>query len=172
MPDLLTPKFLTKEVAREAVEAALCAAGRVPDIFSQGTRHHIVVLVPGMVDDRPDYASWPYYDIKPMCLYEASVTIDTDGPSAGDVRRDIVRCKALQLWHGRSDGGIQPHLLFSGDTPYWGGVRRHGLVVACCGYKPYYDAMICGIAVDAMVAMAQHAWLNSDDKKIGLDFLA
>lgn len=170
MPNLLTPKFLTAQVAKRAVRAALDAASYMPDIFSQGARHHIVILVPGMVDDRPDYAAWPHYDIKPVCLYEERQPEPFS--TAGDIRRDIARCKALQLWHGRSDGGMQPHLLFAGDTPYWGGVRRQGIVAACCGYKPYYDEMICGVAVDAMVAMAQHAWLNSDDKKEGRDFLA
>ncbi|PIQ68706.1 MAG: hypothetical protein COV91_02745 [Candidatus Taylorbacteria bacterium CG11_big_fil_rev_8_21_14_0_20_46_11] len=81
--------------------------------------------------------------------------------------------KAIQLWHDRNDDrtNIMPHLLFSGDTVYWGGVKRHGIVVACSGVQPWFDKMFSGMIADMLVGIAYNAWMLSEDKRQGVDFL-
>jgi hypothetical protein len=121
---------------------------------------HVVILVPKMLVGVGNY---PDYPILPHLLAEQSW---------GDKKEwsydyaEIAQCKALQLWHGRNDGGtdIKPHLLFSNDTPFWGGVKRDGIVVACSGVQPYFDRMIAGMTADVCIAYAYHAWMLSKDK--------
>ena len=174
---LLTPKFLTVPM----VKSAVCGAFTL--VFGPGgclwslpvkpsrTSCHVVILVPGMTDHRAeDYPDWPNYPIRPVCLYEES----RGDPSKFKYQFDnIARCKALQLWTDRNDGRTDciPHLLFSGDTPWWGGVKRHGLVVACSGLQPRLDKLISGIVVESLVALAYEAWQESPDREQKLDFL-
>jgi hypothetical protein len=165
---LLTPKFMTAEIAKSAVEAALTL------VYSQLIRGaldpklkehlHIVVLVPGMADDyEEDYPNWPDYPLKPVLLYEESRGNPADFKYPFDA---IARCKALQLWTDRNDDrtDIVPHLLFKGDTPFWGGVKRRGIVVACSGVDPWVDKMISGIVADIIIALAHDGWVHSNDK--------
>jgi len=86
---------------------------------------------------------------------------------------EIAQCKALQLWHDRATGGCEnsPHLLFPKDTPFWGGVKREGIVVAVSGLEPYFDRMIAGMVADGCIAMARHLWEEGQKKKDGTDFL-
>ena len=65
-----------------------------------------------------------------------------------------------------------PHLLFLGDTPYWGGVKREGIVVACSGVQPHFDRMIAGMVADGLIAMAYELWMTSEDKQEGASFLS
>ncbi len=133
---------------------------------------HVVVLVPGMVDHcEEDYPNWPDYPLKPVLLYEKSFLggqekLEADFDS-------IARCKASQLWTDRNDDRTDciPHLLFKGDTPYWGGVKRRGIVVTCSGVQPHIDKLIAGIVADILVAMAHAAWKNSEDCQQQVDFL-
>ena len=85
-----------------------------------------------------------------------------------------MRCKAVQLWTGCNDGraGVVPHLLFPGYTPYWGGVKRDGIVVACSGVQPWFDRMISGIVADTIIALAHDAYENDEERKSGVDFLS
>jgi hypothetical protein len=172
---LLTPKYLTKEITKQAVALALNA------VVNEGAflrphlkRHHchVVVLVPGMEDAREaDYPDWPDYPLKPVALYEQSV----GDPAQWEHRYDnIARCKALQLWTDRNDDRTSPipHLLFSGDTPYWGGVKRRGIVVTCSGVQPWFDKLISGIVADTIVALAHHAYENDEETKKDVDFLS
>ena len=64
-----------------------------------------------------------------------------------------------------------PHLLFTGETPYWGGVKRRGIVVTCSGVQPWFDKMVSGMIADAMVALAYDAWMNSQIINGQVDFL-
>ncbi len=164
---LITPKYITQDIATAAVAMAtklVLGSG----IAKRGDCH-VVVMVPAMKDDAPDYPDYPHYAIFAEVIYEDSF---------GDVGNwehpydNIARCKALQLWHDRNDGraGSVPHLLFSGDTPYWGGVKREGIVVACSGVEPYFDKLISGITADCIIALAQHAYEN-DKQRVGLNFL-
>lgn len=164
---VITPKYITKEIAATAVATA------VRSVLGSGLTKrqdiHVVVMVPAMKDDRPDYTDYPDYSIYAEVIHEESF---------GNVGKwehpynDIARCKALQLWQGRNDGraGNIPHLLFPGDTPFWGGVYREDIVVACSGVQPYFDRLISGITADWIIALAQHAYEN-DKERIGKDFL-
>jgi hypothetical protein len=132
-------------------------------------RHfHIIILAPTMASgssvEYPDG-----YVLKPGILYEKSVKDDDPWEHP---YHEIAKCKALQLWHERNDGhaGNVPHLLFSGDTPFWGGVKRHGIVVACSGAQPWFDRMIAGMTADILIALAHNAYEKNRERE-GLDFL-
>ncbi len=171
----LTPKFLTVENASLAVGTVLQAT-----ILDDGWQYiisrqmgHIVIIVPSMEDARADdYPDWPNYPIEPHLLYEESVGEKDDWPYPFD---DIARCKGMQLWQGRNNDGqtdSNAHLLFPSDTPYWGGVKRHGMVVAFSGVQPWFDQMISGMIADMLKAIGRQAFESSEDKKKGLSFLS
>ena len=170
---IVTPKFLTPRVAEEVISSVLSAAmGRESLICRYLKRKmcHIVVLVPAMEDARAtNYPFYPNYPLQPVVLYEHSVD-EANWPHEFD---GIARCKALQLWHDRNDDrtDVMPHLLFPGDTPYWGGVKRHGLVVTCSGVQPHFDKMISGMIADGLIAVAYELWKISEDMKKGVSFL-
>ena len=169
----VTPKFLSREVAERAVEAALKATVHNSDMQSMLSRPmcHVVVWVPSMPSGQADNTTnGPKSELAPHCLYERSVGEVAQWP------RDfaaIARSKALQLWQDRNDNGtdVMPHLLFPGDVAFWGGVKRHGIVVACSGVQAYFDRMIAGIIADLCVGLAYHAWMTSREKKEGSLFL-
>tara|TARA_B100000745_G_scaffold70949_3_gene42502 strand:- start:13868 stop:14326 length:459 start_codon:yes stop_codon:yes gene_type:complete len=130
---------------------------------------HIVVVVPAGEEARN--SDWPDYSVTPNCIFEASVGNKSDWPHEFD---EIARSKARQLWRGQNTDGntdSMAHLLFPGDTPYWGGVKRHGIVVACSGVQPYFDQMISGMIADAIKAFARFHFENSADKKEERSFL-
>lgn len=168
------PKFLTQALANSAASAVLSLVfqGEYSAIKVDGSDGHLVILAPEMdVGDEPDVDKiYPNLAIRPFTLLEVSV---------GDVAkwkypfRDIARCKALQLWHQRNDGGsdILPHLLFPGDTAYWGGVFRKGLAVGFSGVDSWHDRMIAGMVADICIAGAYDAWMKSTDRKSGLNFI-
>ncbi|OHA84601.1 MAG: hypothetical protein A2408_03040 [Candidatus Yonathbacteria bacterium RIFOXYC1_FULL_52_10] len=161
-----TPKFLTKEIAHRATLTALDVIYASPlRLELQPTRGqlHVVVLVPGMKDDRPDYSEWPNYQIQPVALYEHTLGNAKDFPYPFI---EISRCKAIQLWHDRNDDrtDIVPHLLFPGDAPFWGGVKRRGIVVACSGIQPWLDKLVSGMVADLIVALTHNSWMGSDDR--------
>lgn len=132
---------------------------------------HVVILVPGMPDHREEeYPDWPDYPTGAKLLYQESYG------TPEEFEHDFVgiaQCKALQLWTGRANGGtdILPHLLFPGDTPYWGGAAREGIVVACSGVQPWIDRLIANLVIDILVAMAYGDWMESDDKKNQVSFI-
>ncbi len=171
---LLTPKYMTRATAEMAVNIAINATmtggSQLRHILK---RHHchIVVLVPAMEDARKDnYPAWPNYPVQAHVLYERSIGQgDWEHPYA-----EIARCKALQLWTNRNDDRTAPipHLLFPGDTPYWGGVNRRGIVVTCSGVQPWFDKLISGIVADTIVALAHDAFVNDTEIKEGVDFLS
>lgn len=148
----MTPKFLTQEVAEKAIRKTL--------EFVTNSLHvkcrmlHVVVLGPRM--DSPS-TGFPNYTIEPCVIAEVSY----GNPDKWEHHFDeIAQCKAMQLWHGRNDGGtdVHPHLLFQGDTVFWGGVKRDGIVVACSGVQPYFDRLIAGITADTCIALSYHAY--------------
>lgn len=172
---LITPKYLTPEIAKKAVEAALALTmteGSLLHPYLKRAQCHIVILVPGMKDDQEaDYPDWPNYPLQAVSLYEQSVGDPTEWEHPYD---NIAKCKALQLWTDRNDDRTMPipHLLFSGDTPYWGGVKRRGIVVTCSGVQPWFDKMISGIVADILVGLAHNAYENDEERKAGVDFLS
>lgn len=166
---ILTPKFLTTQMATVAIDAVLALVeegqfglerhGSKQDLF----QCHIVLLGPRMVDPRiPSPADWPHYPICPHIIAEISRGEEAEWPYPF---ADIARGKALQLLTDRNDGGtdIQPHLLFAGDTPYWGGAKHAGLVAACSGFSCHHDRMVSGMVLDLVIGMAAEAWMRSDD---------
>lgn len=164
-PKLLLPKFLTPELAQEAIDRVLNAM--MPDLLGGRFKHpkcHIVVLVPVMLDESAeDYPNYPNMPLRPHVLREHSLGKE-DGWQYDYA--NIAKCKGLQRWQDRNDDrtDCMPHLLFAGDTPFWGAVKRHGIVVACSGVQPYFDKMIAGMVADMIIALAYHAWMTSADK--------
>ncbi|PID51893.1 MAG: hypothetical protein CR972_04710 [Candidatus Moraniibacteriota bacterium] len=169
---LLTPKYITPEICKKAVQAAfsltMIEGGALYDYMK---RHHghTIVLVPAITDDRErDYPDYPHYPIEPYLLYEESFGDKSNWEHPYD---EVVKCKGLQVWHDRSDGkSITPHLLYPGDTPYPGGVKREGIVVAYSGVQEHFDRMIAAIIADIIISLAKHAMLNDPEATRG-DFL-
>jgi len=172
--NLLTPKYITEGICYKAVLSVLnLTMHEKAPLYNDLKRHqcHIVVLVPAMEDAREeDYPAWPNYPMQAKAVYEHSV-----GEDEWEHQYDnIARCKALQLWTGRNDDRTSPipHLLFSGDTQYWGGVNRRGFVVTCSGVQPWFDKMISGMVSDIIVALAHDAFVNDPEVQAGVDFLS
>ena len=160
----LVPKFLTQEIAYAAI-AAITEAFKKDVALGLGSGYSIVVLVPSMVcsNEEGSAIEWPDYKVEAH-----SLAIVNHSPITWVYPLvEIAQCKALQLWHGRNDGrtDIMPHLLFPGDAPFWGGVKRDGIVVVCSGLEPHYDRMIAGMVADMCIARAYDAWMQSEDKK-------
>jgi hypothetical protein len=109
--------------------------------------------------------------VKPLVIFEKSFYGGRDELDA--TFGTFARLKAHQLWYDRNDDrtGILPHLLFQGDTVYWGGVKRLGIVVTCSGLQQYLDKMISGMIADMLVAMAQEAWTTSAEALEGKHFV-
>ncbi len=79
----------------------------------------------------------------------------------------IARSKVREVWFDQQDGGtgsISPHLLYSGDTPYWGGDKRHGMACACSGIEAYKDQAIARMTLDLICMLTHDAWMGSEDK--------
>ena len=166
---LLSPLFLTKTMAENAIGAAVDAAqSNRLGVYLKHNMCHVVILVPAMNDGGG--VGYPNYPIQPHLLAELGFGEKEKWPHDFS---NIAQCKALQLWHNRNDGGtdVKPHLLFSGDTPFWGGVKRDGIVVACSGVQPWFDRMIAGMTADVCIALAYNAWMKSLDKAKGVDFV-
>ncbi len=172
---ILTPKYLPKKMAEDAALIAhhtvfeRSADSRL-NIPVKRCAYHLVILVPAMEDAREtDYPDWPNYPLQPHVLYETSCR-DSEWSGPYD---EIARCKALQLWTDRANGGagVTPHLLFPGDTPFWGGVKRDGIVVACSGVQPHFDRLMAGITADTLIALSLHEWKEDESWREGKDFL-
>ncbi len=166
---MLTPTFLTKEIAKKAVYYVEGIIHDMDNVLPH-LMCHIIVLVPSMKDDRDrGYPDWPNYQIEPYALYEYNLGDPASWPHNF---ASIAKCKALQLWYGRNDDrtDCMPHLLFPGDTPFWGGVKRHGIVVTCSGFQPYLDKMFSGMVADMCIGLAYNAWIKTKDGFDG-DFL-
>jgi len=110
-------------------------------------KYHVVVLVPGTDDDGES--------IKPFPLHEVSEGKELWGDAPFD---RIAKSKARQLWTGRNQGqgDIAGHLLFPMDSPFWGGVRRDGVVVACSGFDyEWLDQLVSSLVADTLLALAR-----------------
>jgi len=172
---LITPKYITPEIAETAANVAIGAvfggSGPLVQLLKR-KQCCIIVLVPAMEDAREDdYPAWPNYPTQAHLLYEKCVGREEGWEHPYD---EIASCKALQLWAGRNDDRTAPipHLLFSGDTQYWGGVNRRGFVVTCSGVQPWFDKLISGIVSDTIVALAHDAFVNDPEVQKGVDFLS
>ena len=172
--NLVTPKFLTRAHAEEAVHTAFNAMFVHGKVVYRPKRMmaHVAIIVPAR---QRIIAEMSPRDIKdeyqPVLLYEESFGDREDFPKP---YHEIARSKARELWFGQQDGGTDtlPHLLYPGDTPFWGGVKRSGIAVACSGIEPWNDRLVASITADAFIALAYGEWMNSEDKAEGRDFLS
>lgn len=173
--ELASPAYLTAEMAEAAVEAVVEAIlnppadSKLADAWNfvrpKRKQCHVVVVVPGTTGSiDPENPQWmEQLQVRPLVLFQKSFyggREELDGAFG-----KFARLKAHQLWHDRNDDrtGTLPHLLFKGDTVYWGGVKRLGIVVACSGLQPYIDKMISGMIADMLVTMAHEAWMTSPE---------
>src|SRR3989339_1821071 len=146
----VTPKFLTREIAAMAVQNVLPMIKNLSDVL-RGQMCHIAILVPTQAG-------------RAHVLYEHSL-----GDREQWFRKfnEIALNKAQQRWDDRNDDRTDsmPHLLFPGETPFWGGVKKYGIVVACSGFQPWFDKMISNIVADTCIALAYNAWMISKEKE-------
>jgi hypothetical protein len=165
MSDLLLPKFLTRKIAGEAMR--LAAQTAIATGHLKRETFHIILLVPGMKTE--DHTFFPNFPIVPHMLAEYT---HGDRKTWQRDYANIAQCKALQLWQGRNFGGTDSvsHLLIEGETPYRGGVKRDGIVVACSGVDSEDDQMISGISIDISIALAHKARLAWQAANPGIDF--
>lgn len=176
MSKRITPKFLTSTLTEAAVNLVIRGVLYNPLLNAVAKEHrvgYIVVLAPSIdattLRFTPSAASRP--SIEPVCIFEQGFGERQRWTNDYD---DIAHSKAIQLWHGQNVDGncdVMPHLLFPGDTPFWGGVFRHGIVVAFSGDKPYIDQMISGMVADTIKAFAQLHFAESEEKKLKQAFL-
>lgn len=174
---MLLPKFLTKEVADQAIRVVIAGLWAIPEheanVFGEDHNFSIVVLVPGFQQGHePNVGDSLNRYLVPHQLTQQNFSVD----QKEDWRHpfdEIAQSKALQLWQDRNDGGtdIKPHLLFASETRWWGGVKRDGMVVTCSGFKPHFDRMVSGMVADTCIAMAYHAWTVSDEYRQDEDFV-
>lgn len=167
---MLTPVFLTKEIAKKAVHYIEEIIHDMDDVLLPHIMCHILILVPSMKPARDkDFPYWPNYKIEPYMLYEHSIGNPKKWPHNFS---GIAKSKALQLWHERNDDrtDCMPHLLLPGETPFWGGVKRHGIVVSCSGFQPYFDKMFSGLVADMCIGLTYNAWIKAK-ANIDEDFL-
>ena len=162
----ILPKFLTKELAEKAVRKVWeYVMDEIDSPFApKRDVGHVTVMVPVMTK-RKKKGCPNAHEIIAYTLCEVSFKNKSCKWTAD--YREIARGKALQLWQDRNDGrtDIVPHLLYQEEHPYWGGVKRDGIVVACSGVEPWFDRMISGMVADMIIAGAYHAWMKSKDKK-------
>jgi len=170
------PKFLTRKMGEKAIEAVFAllfssnGEGPFGELIQPKRRDMaIVILYPQM--DTTEAAFPGGYSLQ--CGLLASGHFG----NVGDWEHDYVAIalsKASQHWDARrsdDSGGTPAHLLFEGDTPYWGSVNRQDIIVAASGIQPWFDRLAAGMVADLLIAMAHDAWENSDDKKNGVSFL-
>lgn len=163
--NFVPPKYLTPELVEEAMDFAYrvvlgkskAALFTEENPFSH-SNCHIVVLVPAL---NALGGKWPNYSMRSHPFEKSFGEPKSYWKRPYD---EIAQCKAFQMWTGRSDGSsIRPHLLFPGDTPFWGGVRREGIVVTCSGQPQHIDRLISGITADTIQALAFIAYESDPD---------
>lgn len=159
-------KFLTADLANRAILHVAVPFFQGREIMVKRRMFHVVVIVPIWTRSTKNRIG----KVEPRVLFEYSIGIRANWPYPFD---EIAREKGYQLWHGLNDGGtdIKPHLLFPETSPFWGGVKRDGIVVACSGVEPWFDRMIAGMIADMIIGLCYYAWENSEDKKNDVCFL-
>jgi hypothetical protein len=141
---VVTPMFLTKEIAETAVEGAVRAffiREKKKHRSKKKTRKHMpfgrncyvaiyVLSYPTGENGRADYTQPAQYSF----LYGKAFGCRDKWKHDFE---DIARCKAVK--GERSD---QPHLLFPGETIYWGNVEMDGIRIGCSGFASEDDKKI------------------------------
>ncbi len=160
----IMPKFLTKEVATDAVKMILPTLQFLLDKQLIATTNcHIAVFVQAVLDhgSEPYPHGMQHCDLHPAFLYAHSI-------GRQDWKEDLThhaRLKAIQLWHGRSNGSsVSPHQLLEGDTDQWGGVNMDGIIVVCAGFPPHIDRLVANNIASSCVCLAHSEWEKSKIK--------
>lgn len=155
------PIFLTQEIVNQAISSVIPILTKESLLGSHFKRHqfHIVVLVPKQVTNQDGHVH-----ISPHILHEQTFGDKSSWERPYD---EIARSKAFTLWQERHDGRTDaiPHLLYTGDTPFYGGVKRDEIVVTCSGLQPWFDKMLSGMLADICIALAYDAWQLSEQNK-------
>ncbi len=146
--------FATPRMVKEVVqELVLPLFHSIPD--KSRDDGHIIIVGPLMI--KAEGKPFPVkYSLEPTIIYEYSIGNKSNWEFPFD---EIAQCKALQMYHGRNIPGnmnSQAHMLFEGDTPFFGAHREGFLVAGFSGIQSYYDQMISKVALAAIVARAEH----------------
>lgn len=160
-------EFLTEELAEQVVKHILKCTLYSEKMADRIKRKQgcIVIIVPKVNQEDP------LGPITGKVLYTESVGQQSEWEYPF---HKIALNKAYQLWQGRNDNGqtaSNKHLLASEDTPFWGGVYRHGIVVAFSGENPLIDQMISGMVADMLKALASMDYENSPGAKESKSFI-
>jgi len=155
------PKYLTPQIARVAVRHVVEGIFASANIGSLLKRQDcsVVVLVPQWISDD---------DEGPGVMRALNICEE----NFGDKEHwkypfdEIARSKAFQLWNDRNDDrtDVQPHLLMSGDAPFWGAAKMDGILVACSGVQPWFDKMIARMVAAVCIGFAYEAYMRSPEK--------
>lgn len=168
---LITPKFLTQELIHRTVDNVVSMVFKNYPELKRKTIH-VVVVVPSYESELPGETDVSGSMIRPHRIYQKSFGNMMEWEHPFD---DIARCKSDQLWYEFNPGnGVKnppAHLMFPNWTPYWGGDKKEGLVVACSGVQPHFDKMISGMILSGIIGLAEHAWETSEEKESKQDFL-
>jgi hypothetical protein len=126
----------------------------LPEADRRDGNCYVVVAAPALTEE----VFLSAREVKYTVLYEAAFG---DQSKWQHNFRGNAWSKVYQLAEDRNEGGpfITPHLLFSGDKPYWGGVKRERIIVACSGFDEHFDRMISGMIADMIIARAHQRFL-------------
>ena len=160
---MMTPKYLTGELIELAVHHVINGLAQPDSVVGKMLKRHdcaVVVAVPTLpMLEQSGHPDWGAYPVAPAVYYQETFGDTGKWEISFDA---IAQSKAHQLWTDRNDDrtDVMPHLLFTGDTIYWGGVKRYGIVVTCSGFQPYFDKMVAGMIADLVIALAYHAYMS------------
>lgn len=154
------PKFITARMVEDVADQILALTWQWGWNQDGVMNCHIVVLVPVKENGR----------VVPHPILDKSYGKKIDWKYPLD---QIARSKASQLYYGQNDGrtDIQPHLLFPGDTVYWGGDKLERFVTALSGYECWQDKALSRMNNAALIARVNDAFQASKEKKHNLNFL-
>jgi len=176
--EIINLAFLTEKVAKEAILHAEKIIYSMKKKLPNPIGAHIVILVPCLNiaqdgDRKSDEISILLSNdqIEPHEVY--SYDIGNKKKWKHNFRA-IAMSKARQLWHGLNDGrtDCMPHLIFPGETPFWGGVKKDGIVVACSGFAPYFDKLFSSIIADICIALAYDYCEKAKKKNSNREFIS
>jgi len=175
--EIINLAFLTKKVAKEAVGHVEKIIYSMKDKLPDPIGAHIVILVPCLnvavdEDRKSDEISMlgSNNQIEPHEVYSHDIGNKMKWTHNF---RSIAMSKARQLWQGLNDSRTDcvPHLIFPGETPFWGGVKRDGIVVACSGFAPYFDKLFSSIIADTCIALAYDYYNKAKKNNPDMEFI-
>jgi hypothetical protein len=166
MTRVVTPVFLTTEVADIAIEHVVrtfFAQAKKKYVTGEEMRKHmpfgencyVAVYVPAFPvrkDGKADYTrpyKWHFLFGKGFGLGDPSKF----GQIWEHDFEDIARCKAV-----KGDRSDQPHLLYPGETVYWGNVEVQGIRIGCSGFASEDDMTVSENTGREIIRLAKEAF--------------